>query len=513
MPESVETTWYGSDTADTPLILHRKHLLLVAGAVLALVALRTALPIWLPSDAMAAHERLAQALLLQQNWSKQALVGVLEYPPLPTIVILLVQWLINCLPVAGTPLPSGTAGRLVVSVCQVWMVAYAWRIAGLYLPGKSRILATAALCLLPVAGPLFAQADPYWVVAVLLASCIFHVCRWEQRGSLRDVVVLALNAGLLGLCGIAGIAMAIAMLLAVWVHGGKHVRGAGGPVLLAMPLAYVLLLYPLFNWLIIEDDPFFMIRRLLPWFSSASGGGLEALAANPLAVMLVSAVSVLAVAGLMARRLPLLVKTAWTLAAAACLVATLRLTSGLYIGGEYLLAAYAAVPALLSLVVHKPLVGPKWSLRLPMIAGSALALAALFVWRQGAKAHEAFIDPHPDPAAIIQMVDAQWQDSRILVYDLRAALIYNHANPSRFPARIDYGPDRLKFEFYVDDPALLGQEQFHFLLPPADGTFYAPGDPQMAPINLHGHPDLMFEQKWEGSGWQLWRVIRRPDLD
>jgi hypothetical protein len=109
-------------------------------------------------------------------------------------------------------------------------------------------------------------------------------------------------------------------------------------------------------------------------------------------------------------------------------------------------------------------------------------------------------------------VDERWQDSRILVYDLRAALIYNHADPESFPARIDYGPGRLKFEYYVADPAMLGREQFHFLLPPDNGSFYAPADPQMAAIHREAHVALMLEQPL-ASDWQLWRVIRQPDLE
>lgn len=517
MPNSLESTWYGSEASAATGLLDRRRMLILAGAAGLLVILRAVLPFWLPCDAMLAHERLAWALqghtlldgsyLPAQSWGKQALVGVLEYPPLPTVIVLAVNWLLDRLAaLTGVQFPGNLGGRLVVATCQVWLAVYAWRISSLYLRGLSRYLVAALLLLLPVAGPLMLQADPYWIIATLLASCIFHLSRWERKSSLRDVVILALNCGLLAVCGIAGITMAAALILVVWQRGGQIIRGRGGLVLLGMPFIYVLLLYPLFNWLIIEDDPFFMIHRLLPWFS---GDLLARLAAQPRITTLATAVTVLAAAGLLARRLPLIVQAGWLLAAAASLVACLRAMSGLYIGGECLLAAYAAIPALLSLVAQKHLVGQTWPQRLPLIAGNLLALFALFTWRQGAKTNESFVDPHPAPHRILAAVDAEWQDSRVLIYDLRAALIYNYVDPKRFPARIDYGPNRLKFEYYVADPAHLGREQFHFLLPPDDGRFYSPRDAQMAGIHDQAHPALMYERGFD-QGWQLWRVIRDP---
>ncbi|MDX9979853.1 MAG: hypothetical protein RBU25_07365, partial [Lentisphaeria bacterium] len=86
-------------------------LLVFAGLVLG----RLALP-FLASDTMRVHAAVVDSLMTGHNWGRQALVGALDYPILPTLALLLAR-------VAAAPLRRDS-GRLLSAVCQAWSIRF-----------------------------------------------------------------------------------------------------------------------------------------------------------------------------------------------------------------------------------------------------------------------------------------------------------------------------------------------------------------------------------------------------
>lgn len=492
MRSLTEKIWYGTAQESEGATMAWRRPLLLALVVVLLVALRLALPGG-SGDTARVYQEMAWALAHEQNWGKQALVGVLEYPPLPTVVLLVLTGLPAWLHLA--PL------AFMVAACQVWTATYVVRTVRLYTRHPAGLLVAAAGIALPFLGADPWGYDPAWLYLVPLASILFHLCRWEQQQSLRDAVVVALNAGLLVFGGLPGMVLGAGALLTLWARGDRRlVRGPGGWVLLSMPWLYAALLYPLFNWLIM-GHPWFFLSRLLDWLHGR-GLGAHLAAGGCRLPLLVIAALVLALSGLAIRAVPVPVACGWVWLAGAGVVALLRTAGGWFLSGEYQLTGYLALPALFFLLLPFSQWGKRGAWLPWILAGNALVLLAAFTWRHDARRYETFATDIPPAAEVLAYVDQHWDQSRILIYDLRTAVVYAPLTTQRFWARLDYHEGLLRQQ--------AKGEQFHLLIPPNDGRFYGP-QARAAQLHTEGAPFLFFERTWpaeQPAAWQLWRCIR-----
>lgn len=512
MSSTSERIWYG----DSPPPPEGPHpwgpRLAIAALFAALVALRLALP-FAPTDSLFVYDKIAWAILHQENWGKQALVGVIEYPPLPTVCLLLFSPLQRL----GENLP----GHLLIAVAQVWSLFYLARTVLLFLPWRIMAFMAIFLLPLPVIGSLIPvplapwvaldpevlgrlwDADPFWIEVVLLCSVLFHACRWERHQSMRDLVVIALNCGLLVFCGLPGLLFALAIVAAVWLHvRNPLLRSQGGEALLLMPLAYTAILYPLFNWLIMGDWLFFL-RRLRPWFESQTCfGNLTELGLPTLALIGLGGLAL--TVGVVLPRVPLYLRMACLLTLALLATALTRIGGECFIGGEFLASGFIGV--LVAVYALFGLSGLDRSLsplsRVVMLPVSLLLLLTVSQLRHDANRRESFRTDSP-PAAnrLLAQVDRHWAQSRLLLYDLRSAALYCDQSPPRFVANLDFNAAIFR--------ELREKEQMHLLVPPNNGLFYSPHDPVLAYFHQRGYEDerLFLEESWR-SGWQLWRCIR-----
>ena len=482
----------------------------VAGGVAVLLCLRLYLP-FDTNESMTVYDGIVWALLNQQNWGKQALVGALDYPPLPALVLLIFT--------AISEIVGINPGKWVVAVSQIWTLSYLVKL--IHLTGRAKLFLLAAPILLilpallaPGLGPspfeFVWDTDPFWICIVPMAAIVFHVSRLERTNSLRDLVIVALSCGILVLCGITGILFSLMVLATVWLYAErKLIRRPGVSTLLFAPCVYVLLLYPFFNWLILGDymfcihrlQAYFLPRAILDSIHTESAGTVA------LPVLFILALVLMLVIHFF-RSMPLAVRLSYNLAFAALISAAVGTTGQLFIGGEYLLAGFCWIAPMHLLVTGPGGLNPNsWRYAVFNALNVLLAavLVASFPIRHQGKTREKFVESQPPPPDIIKLVDRHWDRSRILIYDLRTAVIYARHDKQRFWPRLDYYETLLR-EQMVD-------EQFHLLLAPDNGRFYAHGNVEMAGIHTKGKNWLFLEQLWP-DGWQLWRCIRaRPEED
>lgn len=509
--------WYGTSRQTKGEPGRRGRLLAVMAIVAAGVALRLYLP-FVPNDSMVVYKKIVWAILHQQNWGKQSLVGVLEYPPLPAICLLVLSLFQR--------LFTFDAGHLMLSLAQVWTFSYLLRTVRLFsqhLPVQ--IMSVPLLLLLPMTGlltlrnggglawgagrevlGLLFEADPYWVYLVPLTSILYHACLWERDRSLRDLVVIALACAVLAFGGPTGFLFSLGVLGTIWLRGDPALlRARGGTTLLFLPLFYVIILHPLFNWIIMGDFLFF-IRRLAPYFSSPHWQQNLA-AVDGHTVGLITLSSLAAIVLLFTKGLPLYLHLAFHLTLALMISGLTRIGGGLFLGGEFLLGGFIAVPITLYFLFPARRVKRNWRIA-PLLLCGVLFLITAAEMRETAKDHEAFgATPanatHPPALEMFELLDQPeyWDQSRILIYNLRSAVLYADQDPQRFWARLDYHEGMLL--------AHKEEEQVHLLVPPSDGRFYAAADPVMGRFHEHGAAWLMLEKQWD-SGWQLWRCVRPP---
>jgi hypothetical protein len=500
-----ERIWYGTLRArpGEARSARRLAVLLALGAVA--VVLRLALP-FTEHEAMLVHEQIVWALRNQENWGRQALVAMIHYPPMPTVALMVLEALLE---VARRWLPAGwtlpPAAHWLVAICQVWTLAYLVRLAGLYRLRRLRYGVGLVLLAVLAGGANLADLDPYWVHLVLLASAWFHLCRWEQEPSLRDLAVVALLAGGLVFAGVPGMVCCAALLATVWAFGRREqVRASGGTALLLLPTLYALLLLPLFN-LVVMGEPWFWLRHfwgLVNWPRLAASLGTTSL---PVALTTLG-VAGLAVALAAMRDVPLYSRTACHLTLGLGVVALLRAGGEVFVGGEALLVGGAQVGLLLVFLAHqegRPR-GVAWTLAVLGICGACLGAGTLYrVSAAGAENFRAASNP-PPIAEIVELVDRYWERSRIKVYDLRTAALYAQAAPTRLVVRLDYRAEELDRE--------RREEQLHLLLPPNNGRFYSRYRGALLDMHEQGRRWLLLEREWP-SGWQLLRCIRVPPAD
>ena len=434
------------------------------------------------SDSMLVYEKLVGGLLQGDNWAKQALVGALDYPPLPTVLLIFF--------VALTP-SSLDPGQLMVACCQVTVLALLLRSAATF-SRKSAMLAAILMMAGLMVGPNVWAANPFWVTLVPLAAAMFYFCQWERSAKLRPLVMVAISAGALFFCGVPGMIAGLALVLTARAAGKRRkIWPAGSTPLVFAPVIYSIILYPLFNLLIIGDITFALARL----FDSVRELQPDVIYALPVVWLLAIVALVLGLAGRLVPRFHL--ACAWITVLA--LVVVLHHNSSWFAGGLGLYLAFAALP-LLHIVFFPGKLFKRFSSGMTVAAVCVLLFIGTLVARQPAGDHAKFADGAPPPEEVVALVDSYWPQSRVLLLDLRSAAIYADSVPNRFSPRIDVHENDIRRQ--------IEEEQMHLLLAPNNGVFYSTYS-QLADMHTHDRDWLFLEKQWE-SGWQLWRCVRPP---
>jgi hypothetical protein len=453
---------------------------------------------------MRVHARIVESILAGQNWGRQALVGSLEYPLFPTLMLLVSR-------VVLAPLGAG-GDRWLVALCQVWALTYILRLSPTW---RGRFLGLgilAASLLSPTVRHAVVALDPNWVLAVPMASVIYHLTAWHRDRELRDVVLCAVNSGLLGFCGFGGVVFAIGVL---WMMC-KEVRlvskvnpeeQSGVKLLIWTPLAYCAFLWLLWNWLVMGDMLYCLGRVVDSCRAFTLAETLRGVRASLFAIpVLVPATVVL---------LCLILGTAQG-GIAACLavglvgifaVRTLAVVLELHPAGAAVAGVVVCIAGLIlpwmPVAGKSPKQPPPNRLLFARLLTVPVLLLSFAYPGVSVVAEGAFAGDAPPRREITACIDQYWPNSRTAVYGIRLPAIYHDPRERRFVARLDYHRDVFLRQ--------ARKEQMYLLVPPSDGRFYARRVTPFAVIHAQGARWLFLEREWRATGWQLWRCVIPPE--
>lgn len=484
----------------------RRHRLLTAGAWLLCFALLLAGRLLLPfvqTDAMAAHSAITESLLHGQNWGRQALVSSIEFPPLPTIFLLLATQLGHLL--------RAPPGHLLVAFAQAWSLCYVIRMPRRRASRWIGIALMGLMLFIPGLQQAFLACDPNWVSVVPVCSAIHHAFRWYRYQSLRDAVVCAACCGLLTFAGPAGIVIGLALTLTMHVDlrrlTGVPARDRGGiAFLIWTPFCYGLILLLLVNWLIM-GNLLFGLERVLGALHSTNA---DSLTRHVLAAL--RHVHPVAAVGMVSLVLCIGSKRGAAPSAASLMAAIVAL--GLCRAVFQALSVFVPAGELLALTcgtlaLFLPLFLLEWRWRQWRVPASLLVLAGTAALSSGTQAprygqNAEYATPCPSREYITRWIDRLWPDSRIAVHGIRLPALFPDVEETRFLPRVDFHEDLFVQQAH--------DEQLHLLLGPRDGRFYARQAGIMADIHANGRPWLLLEKTWPG-GWQLWRCVIPPEKE
>ncbi len=449
------------------------------------------------SPAMLRHRAIAEALLAGQNWGRQALVGSLEYPPLPTLLLLIFDGPLKILSLDGA--------RLLCAVAQVFCISRMLRLLQTFGRRGEMLI----IFLLPLSmvifwrdAFLFTSADPGWVTAAVYVGFFCSLSRWQHKQDLRHLVSASFMLGLLTLCGIGGILLAL-LSLPVALHGIKRITAneekfRGLPTLMGLPVIYCLALLLLWNWLVMDDTLFFardFWARASSLHLSSFGNAAHKylLFFYLLAVMVLLIVSFFSDQSLSAH---LLLPAFLVIPLVFLLCRNMQVhpagagaMSGMALVLFFLLYSYSNFNTVLS----------------GILAGGGTLALAICGFAAFFEHKSPFLDVQaeiPEREQLVAYIDQFWPDSRIMLYGLPLACSYPDPLEKRFVARLDYQE--------ADFLRQAADEQMHLLLPPPDGRFYAPGKTVFSDIYMSGRSWLLLEQQYP-DGWQLWRCVIAPE--
>ena len=205
------------------------------------------------TEAMAVHKAIVDALVAGNNWGRQALVGSMDYPVLPSLFLLAAELLAKILRLDGE--------RLLQAIAQTWSVGYLFRITLRRRGWLAAPLAIALAVILPQLRNSFLLLDPNWVTAVPLAAAFFHLMLWHEERGLRDLIMIGVHCGMLSLCGFGPALIGVGMLIVVYleirqINASQETaarKSAGLRSLLWAPFAYGAFLWLLWNWLVMDN--------------------------------------------------------------------------------------------------------------------------------------------------------------------------------------------------------------------------------------------------------------------
>lgn len=444
------------------------------------------------TEAMAVHKAIVDALVAGNNWGRQALVGSMDYPVLPSLFLLAAELLAKILRLDGE--------RLLQAIAQTWSVGYLFRITLRRRGWLAAPLAIALAVILPQLRNSFLLLDPNWVTAVPLAAAFFHLMLWHEERGLRDLIMIGVHCGMLSLCGFGPALIGVGMLIVVYleirqINASQETaarKSAGLRSLLWAPFAYGAFLWLLWNWLVM-DNMFFGLHDAWLRADYVPIGDLckHASKAFPLTLALLAPLMFLMLKSdqkMVARCLlppviliPIAAMTAAALGVPQTGLIPLAAILMLAVFILVFLASFSAQPVRISAIVV------------------CLLIAGLSFWQSQPPAAPAVAEAQaPSRQEILDFIDQYWPESRTVLYGVKLPAVYPDPEEKRFVARLDY--QEADFLEQAQD------EQLHILVPPADGVYYPLVGSPLADIHANGKPWLLLEKQWP-SQWQLWRCV------
>ncbi|NMA43325.1 MAG: hypothetical protein GX946_08070 [Oligosphaeraceae bacterium] len=449
------------------------------------------------SLALRRHLAIAQSILSGQLWGRQALVGSLEYAPLPSLILLIFAGPLKILPLSGT--------KLMVALAQAYCLSRLFKLQGLF--GKNWQLPLLPVLLVLIFFGwhdtfLFAKVDPGWITAAIYAGFFYHMCLWQHNQDLRHLVAGALFLGLLCLCGAGAIMIAFLSFFIALSEIRKKLNDkekfAGVPTVLGMPLLYCFALLFIWNWLVM-DDVFFLLRDFCLRAGSMNCAALGESTLSQMLFFYLLGLLLLIIAALFSDQ-----SMGLRLLQAIFLLLPLHFlfSRGLQVHASGVAALSGLALLLLFLVFSYSNFNTRTGENLAWTTMLALMLYGFCVFPRMPAAPFQEEEPALVPAtALCRYIDQFWPDSRIMLYGLPLASAYPDLTEQRFVARLDFHEELLR-EQAID-------EQMHLLIPPNDGHYYPRKHPILADIHNRGRDWLLLEKQYYG-GWQLWRCVTPP---
>lgn len=426
------------------------------------------------------HDAVAFSLRSGTGWGRAMLAGSWQFPPLPSLAMLILQY--------PAQLVHVEADRLYVTFFQALV---AWQLV--MLCGWRRCWCVLLPLFLPAMFKNLCVLEAGWLAAALFIAGLCAFVRWQNSHSLREIMLGGVFFGLLALCGVLPALLGLAGVLWFW-HCARP--GAGLRTLLWSVWAYCLLLILLWNWLVM-GKPFFAFHGVVAYISklgistifskynSIPGYNLYAIL-FPIAPMCIyaSKSNMRKVACYMVFCL---------LALLLYLPCSLACSIPIMAGCSFYCALMLSMCALASCAGFEKPVSRNAAI-------AALCLSLTFSFVPMAMPYYKSIDyvTAPNRQEITDFIDKLWPDSRTLLYGMELPALYLDGQEKRFLARIEYSQEEL-LEYGQ-------QEQMHLLLPPRESGLF-PKDRRLHEIYEKGAPWLFLEKKWD-NGWKLWRVIR-----
>lgn len=451
------------------------------------------------------HQSIVDSILAGNDWGRQAFIGNLDSPLLPTLGLLAANLVSKFL--------GGNPALLLCSISQAILVVCFVKLA---IDRRKWILA-ALIVVVPPAIPLIRNLglnlDPNWFSAIPAAVAICHLKDWQETGNMRDLLVVAVSSGLLAFAGPGPLVLTIAFLIVLTYQkkekaGGDWSEHRGLRTLIWMPILYCIALWFLWNSLIF-NDMFFGLHEL---FNRS-----QATIKHP-----TMPYDFHAIIALVATYLILAMKTTHRSTARCLLPAVFVIPLTAYFSARLGLGPAGLGPfgVILFITAGTLVYLADSSSKSVMIAVRIAFLIALAIACVHGNVNSTYpIDSReikhfttmpisegqtmdaPSQEELIEFIDKYWPNSRILVCGSRLPALYPDPEEKRFVAKLFFSEE----EFIRQAQ----EEQLHILIPPPDGRFFPTHRSTLADIHENGR-DWLFLEKVFPNNWQLWRSTIPP---
>ena len=427
-----------------------------------------------PCLQLSIHQSIVDSILAGNDWGRQALIGNLDNPFLPTVALLTVN--VICRVFGGNP------AVLLCSISQAIIMAFFLRMTFVRSKWLLAFFMIVLVPIVPFLRNLLFTLDPNWFSAVPAVAAVYYLIRWQELKNLRDLLIVAIFIGLLAFAGPGAILIAISFIAVMaeqyrLKNNGSWQDHRGIRTILWGPLLYCIAIWLLWNSLIFND--IFFTLAILSINSSHKWTArclLPACFIIP-AVAFISARFGIGPAGLG------------------------PLTFGLFLS-TVSIAFFAFIPA-----KHT---------RIATYVAAACTIVVACLFSDLKQTYEVSENPEnhqekanlpteaadaPQAQEILDFIDRYWPDSRIILVGSRLPAIYPDPEAKRFVSKINFNEKDFREQ--------AKEEQLHILIPPPDGRFYPIQNSILADIHKNGR-DWLFLEKVFPNNWQLWRSTIPP---
>ena len=457
-----------------------------------------------PCLQLSIHQSIVDSILAGNDWGRQALIGNLDNPFLPTVALLTINVICR--------ITGGNAGLVLCAISQAIIITFILRFTFVC----RKWLLALVLLLLPYAVPflrnLLFTLDPNWFSAVPAVVAIYYLTQWQESGNLRDLLVVAVA---IGLCAFAGPGPLLVALLFIPVMGeqyrlknqGSWQDHRGIRTILWGPLLYCIAIWLLWNSLIF-NDVFFGLRD----------------AAHRMTVKIQNPAMPFNCFVFLPMLLTLAILSSksshnWTarcLLPACVIIPAVAFVSARFGIGPAGLGPLTFVLFLATIALAFIASFPSQNARYAIYAAAACTILAGCLFSDLKQTYEISEDPEkkhdetimpveaadaPKAQEIIDFIDQYWPDSRVILVGSRLPAIYPDPEARRFVSKLNFNE-----KDFLDQAK---DEQLHILIPPPDGRFYPIQNSILADIHKNGR-DWLFLEKVFPNDWQLWRSTIPP---